>query len=196
MIHIKKALLKTLAVSVCAALAAGGAYALAPEKPADTEKVTKETTSVAAASEDTGAVKDETVYVLAGADGSVQKIIVSDWLKNTLGAQQLSDSTTLSDIENVKGDESFASGSWDAQGNDIYYQGNSDQELPVSMKVTYKLDGKMGISRKIEIAHKNIHGIRLGQDTRDNIGKQTVSIGYETMCHIEQCFVFFINLKY
>ena len=142
MIHIKKALLKTLAVSVCAALAAGGAYALAPEKPADTEKVTKETTSVAAASEDTGAVKDETVYVLAGADGSVQKIIVSDWLKNTLGAQQLSDSTTLSDIENVKGDESFASGSWDAQGNDIYYQGNSDQELPVSMKVTYKLDGK------------------------------------------------------
>ena len=142
MIHIKKALLKTLAVSVCAALAAGGAYALAPEKPADTEKVTKETTSVAAASEDTGAVKDETVYVLAGADGSVQKIIVSDWLKNTLGAQQLSDSTTLTDVENVKGDESFASGSWDAQGNDIYYQGNSDQELPVSMKVTYKLDGK------------------------------------------------------
>ena len=141
MIHIKKALLKTLAVSVCAALAAGGAYALAPDKQADTEKVTEETT-VAAASEDTGAVKDETVYVLAGADGSVQKIIVSDWLKNTLGAQQLSDSTTLSDIENVKGDESFASGSWDAQGKDIYYQGNSDQELPVSMKVTYKLDGK------------------------------------------------------
>ena len=140
MIHIKNALFKTLAVSVCAALAAGGAYALAPERQADTEKVTKETT-VTAASEDTGAVKDETVYVLAGADGSVQKIIVSDWLKNTLGAQQLADSTTLSDVENVKGDESYASGSWDAQGNDIYYQGNSNKDLPVSMKVTYKLDG-------------------------------------------------------
>lgn len=142
MIHIKNALLKTLAVSVCAALAAGGAYALAPEKQEDTEKVTKETTSVAAASEDTVAVKDETVYVLAGADGSVQKIIVSDWLKNTIGAQQISDSTTLTDVENVKGDESYAAGSWEAQGNDIYYQGNSNKELPVSMAVTYKLDGK------------------------------------------------------
>lgn len=142
MIHIKNALLKTLAVSVCAALAAGGAYALAPQKQADTEKVTKETTSVAAASEDTVAVKDETVYVLAGADGSVQKIIVSDWLKNTIGAQQISDSTTLTDVENVKGDESYAAGSWEAQGNDIYYQGNSNKELPVSMAVTYKLDGK------------------------------------------------------
>ncbi len=141
MIHIKNTLLKTLAVSVCAVLAAGGAYALAPEKQADTEKVAKET-SVETISKDTETVKDETVYVLAGADGSVQKIIVSDWLKNTLGAQQLSDSTTLTDVENVKGDESYTAGSWEAQGNDIYYQGNSNKELPVSMSVTYKLDGK------------------------------------------------------
>ena len=58
-----------------------------------------------------------------------------------------------------------------------------------------ELIGKLYVSRKIEIAHKNIYGIRFGQDTRDNVREQTIFIGYETMCHIELCFVFFINQK-
>ena len=91
--------------------------------------------------------KDETVYVLAGADGTVQKIIVSDWIKNAMAADSLEDKTELSDIENIKGDESFTLGGdnscvWDAQGNDIYYQGNIEKELPVQMSVRYTLDGK------------------------------------------------------
>lgn len=90
--------------------------------------------------------KEETVYVLAGADGSAQEIIVSDWLKNPDGSAALYDSSELTDIENVKGDEGFtASGStlvWDAQGEDIYYQGRTEKELPVSLKVTYSLDGR------------------------------------------------------
>ena len=51
--------------------------------------------------------KDETVYILAGADGTVQKIIVSDWIKNAMAADSFEDKTELSDIENIKGDESF-----------------------------------------------------------------------------------------
>ena len=31
---------------------------------------------------------------------------------------------------------------WNADGNDIYYQGNIDKELPVSVSVSYKLNGK------------------------------------------------------
>lgn len=94
-----------------------------------------------------GVSKDETVYVLAGADGSVEKVIVSDWLKNTAGAQTLEDKTELTDIENVKGEEGWTSGSddslvWDAQGRDIYYQGNTEKELPVEISITYKLDGE------------------------------------------------------
>ncbi len=90
--------------------------------------------------------KDETVYVLTAADGSVEKIIVSDWIKNALGSKVISDKTQLKNIETVKGEESFQTGSdssciWDAQGNDIYYQGNINKELPVDMKVTYTLDG-------------------------------------------------------
>lgn len=91
--------------------------------------------------------KEETVYVLAGADGTVQKIIVSDWIKNAMAADSLEDKTELSDIENIKGDESFTLGGdnscvWDAQGNDIYYQGNIEKELPVQMSVCYTLDGQ------------------------------------------------------
>ena len=90
--------------------------------------------------------KDETVYVLAGADGSVRKIIVSDWLRNAPGAVSLADSTELSDVENVRGDEACTlSGNamiWDAQGGDIYYQGNIEKDLPVGMAVTYTLDGE------------------------------------------------------
>lgn len=91
--------------------------------------------------------KDETVYVLAGADGTVQKIIVSDWVKNAMATDSLDDKTELSDIENIKGDESFTLGGdnscvWDAKGNDIYYQGNIEKELPVQMSVRYTLDGQ------------------------------------------------------
>ena len=92
------------------------------------------------------AFRDETVYVLAGADGSVQKVIVSDWLKNPDGLAQLKDSADLRDVENVKGSETFpTSGSgrvWDAQGGDVYTQGVSEQQVPVEVAVSYTLDGR------------------------------------------------------
>ena len=111
----------------------------------ESEDENQETTINASAEAETS--KDETVYVLAGADGTVQKIIVSDWIKNAMAAGSLEDKTELSDIENIKGDESFTLGGdnscvWDAQGNDIYYQGNIEKELPVQMSVCYTLDGQ------------------------------------------------------
>ena len=51
--------------------------------------------------------KDETVYVLTGNAGNVNKIIVSDWLKNKDGDASLVDASDLTGIENVKGDETF-----------------------------------------------------------------------------------------
>lgn len=91
--------------------------------------------------------KEETVYVIADADGSPEKLIVSDWLKNAMGSETLEDSTELTNIINVKGTESFEQkegslGVWDAAGNDIYYQGSIEKELPVDLKVTYQLNGR------------------------------------------------------
>lgn len=92
--------------------------------------------------------KEETVYVIANADGSPQKLIVSDWLKNAMGKDALEDTTELTNIVNVKGDEGFQKkegslGVWDAAGNDIYYQGSIQKELPVDMKITYRLNDKV-----------------------------------------------------
>ena len=138
---------KILAICLCAALCLGGAgmaFAYASSKKADDQPVSA---AQQAAELQQKISKDETVYVMTGADGSVKKIIVSDWLKNELGSASVADKSDLSDIENVKGDESYTINGdnmtvWDAQGNDIYYQGNIQKELPVGLSVRYYLDGK------------------------------------------------------
>lgn len=90
--------------------------------------------------------KDETVYVLADSNGSTRKIIVSDWLKNTAGADTLLDESGLTGVQNVKGSESCTDNggtlTWSAAGSDIYYQGTTDKELPVTLTVSYQLDGE------------------------------------------------------
>ena len=91
--------------------------------------------------------KEETVYVLASADGTINKVIVSDWLKNPKNLDLLEDVSELDNIENVKGYESYKINPdnmkiWEAGGNDIYYQGTTNKALPVDVQISYKLDGK------------------------------------------------------
>jgi putative membrane protein len=149
---------KIVSLICCAALGLGtigAAYIVRADQETETQETsTQESTEVntshtsqTASGESSNISKDETVYIMTEADGSVQKVIVSDWLNNALSASQISDVTNLMNIENVKGDETYTAGSgnaavWDAQGNDIYYQGSTDQEIPVSLHVSYKLDGK------------------------------------------------------
>lgn len=113
----------------------------------DKKEVEKTLKKVLSASEETEeAGKEETVYVVANADGSAKNVIVSEWLKNKDGEATLKDASDLKDIENVKGEEAFTQNgdqlTWEAGGNDIYYQGTTDKKLPITEKVTYFLDGK------------------------------------------------------
>ena len=102
----------------------------------------------AAGSTDTQNVyKEETVYVNADATGNSDEVTVSDWLKNSGSVSgNLTDESILKEIKNVKGDETFTENgdqlTWNTAGEDIYYQGTTDKELPVSVKLTYFLDGK------------------------------------------------------
>ncbi len=137
---------------------------------------TIETASAIAATE-SEAGKVETVYVTADANGAVNDVIVSEWLKNATASSELSDTTELKDIVNVKGSETFKDNgdgtlTWDAEGEDIYYQGTTDKELPVSMKITYTLDGK-------EISPEELAG-KSGKVTirfeYENNAKQTVEV--------------------
>ena len=90
--------------------------------------------------------KDESVYVTADAEGNVEEIIVSDWMKNAGTVHELEDQSELTDIKNVKGDEKFQKEgqklTWKTKGMDIYYQGKTKKSLPVSVNITYKLNGK------------------------------------------------------
>ncbi len=90
--------------------------------------------------------KEETVYVIADSTGTAKDVIVSDHLINNDNKKTIEDVSALSDITNVKGDETFTQEGkrvvWQADGNDIYYQGTGTEKTPVSQKITYYLDGK------------------------------------------------------
>lgn len=95
----------------------------------------------------TGEDKEETVYILSDAGGNVKKTIVSDWLKNKDGSDTITDKSDLQNIENVKSDADYTSGKdgeivWNADGEDVYYQGETNKALPVDIKITYLIDGK------------------------------------------------------
>lgn len=127
-----KSFIRVIAFALCAAMCLSGVF-----------------TAYASASDEGTAAeisKNETVYILTSADGATRKIIVSDWLNNQSGLSAIHDITCLSDIENVKGNENWTIQDealvWNAEGNDIYYQGTTENELPISLEVTYQIDGK------------------------------------------------------
>ena len=90
--------------------------------------------------------KEESVYSKIDETGKNYKTIVSTHLENTEEAELLKDFTNLINIENTSGDESFSKDGdsliWEAKGNDIYYKGESQKELPVDCTIKYELDGK------------------------------------------------------
>lgn len=91
--------------------------------------------------------KDETVYAKLKTNGDENKVVVSEHLKNDHQEKQLNDSSSLTEIRNVNGDEKYKKEgqtiTWETtDGNDIYYQGNTKAALPISMEITYKLNGK------------------------------------------------------
>jgi putative membrane protein len=92
-------------------------------------------------------IKEETVFISTDASGETNHIQVSEWLKNEDKSEVLKDATNLLDIENVNGEELFMQNGRDldiqANGSDIYYRGKLDAstELPISLEVSYKLDG-------------------------------------------------------
>lgn len=102
---------KILAAILCCTVLLGGAGVTAFATSSGKEQeVTEEKPALAVKEDDAELVKDETVYVFTKADGNMEKIIVSDWMK--------------------------------ASGNDTYYQENIEKELPVSLSISYTLDGK------------------------------------------------------
>ena len=129
-----------------------------------------------------GAEKEETVYVFTDANGKQKSMTVSNWLKNKDGADKLYDNSILKNIENVKGDEPFTQNgdilTWNAGGNDIYYQGTTDKAAPITQKITYYLDGK-------EISPEDLAG---------KSGKVKIHIDYDNSEKYSDVFVPFTTM--
>lgn len=124
--------------------------------------------------------KDETVYTNAKSNGEQYQTIVTDHLINEEDEKLLKDMTNLLNIENTSGDEKFTQDGeslvWEADSNDIYYKGETDQELPVKLNIKYELDGKeissdeiAGKSGKVKITisfeNKEEHEVQINGKT-------------------------------
>ena len=90
--------------------------------------------------------KSETVYSNLDSNGKAYKTIVSTQLTNEDKLNEITDISNLLNIENTNGDETFKKEGnqviWDSNGNNIYYKGESDKQLPVECKITYELNGE------------------------------------------------------
>lgn len=126
--------------------------------------------------------KTETVYAVLNGDGSLSDIVVSGWLHNDSGIKNLKEKLNLTDVKNVKTDEvpedNNGEYTWNSDSNDIYYQGNSTEQLPVTMQITYELDGQQlsqeelkGKSGHLKI---NIHLTNVNSETKTINGKNVI----------------------
>lgn len=113
-------------------------------------------------------IKQERVYVVADPSGKTQTLIDNIRLENKDGLDEITDRTMLTDIENVGGQETFTQDeediTWQAGGNDITYQGTSDQQIPVRPVVKVSADGE-------EVSADAL---------KDLSGEITLEVSYET----------------
>ena len=106
-------------------LAAGSDVSASTEN--DQAAISAETAEVSETT-DSGTRKNESVYIIANADGSVRKILVSDQFENCTPELIQKNLAGLGNVQNVKGDDCW--------------QGESTKELPVEIAISYTLDGK------------------------------------------------------
>ena len=134
--------------------------------------------------------KSETVYILANPDGSVKSTEVTTILKNKLGEEELADSSILNDIENVESDATFSGSGdgivWSASGKDVNYTGTTTKEPPVSVTVSYFLDGK-------KVSYKELAGasgkLKIRYDYGNTATVKKVINGKDEMLYVPFTFV-------
>lgn len=123
--------------------------------------------------------KEETVYAKLNSDGSVKSILVNEHLINNEKLDSIEDYSELEDILNINSNHTYTKKdnllTWDSKGSDIFYQGISKKETPVTENITYKLNGEdislndlIGKSGKVEIT------IKYNNTDKHVINKQTL----------------------
>lgn len=98
--------------------------------------------------------KTETVFSVLNSDGSISNTIVSSWLHDEDGINNIKETLNLTDVKNIKSNEKPSKDgntyTWNAKGNDVYYEGTATKQLPVSVKIRYELDGQEMSAKDME----------------------------------------------
>lgn len=96
--------------------------------------------------------KNETVYVIKEND-SIKDKIVSIWL-NSDEHIDIKDNTNLEEIKNLKTGETLNKEDGyiriNENSKDVYYQGKTNKELPVDVKLDFYLDGEKTTNKELE----------------------------------------------
>ncbi len=123
--------------------------------------------------------KEETVYAKLNGDGSVKSILVNEHLINNEKLDSIEDYSELENILNINSNHTYTRNenllTWESKGSDIFYQGISKKETPVTEDITYKLNGEeislddlIGKSGKVEIT------IKYNNTDKHVVNKQTL----------------------
>lgn len=109
------------------------------------------TASCSAAAETT---KHERVYAVVGTDGTLQTLIDNVRLELEGDEASIEDASQLSGVENVGGHEAFTQEGeillWQADGEDIIYQGTSDKAPYVTPVVRLTLNGEEATAEDVQ----------------------------------------------
>lgn len=96
--------------------------------------------------------KNETVYSNLNYNGTIKETIVNNHLSK-LDGTTIEDEAILTKIINLNGEEKYKQEAnkliWDNSGRDIFYQGKTKEELPVTISIDYYLDGNKTTPKKM-----------------------------------------------
>lgn len=127
--------------------------------------------------------KDETVYSKMDTSGNSYNTIVNSHIINSEQAEFINDLSDLLNIMNTNGDETFTQNEntliWSANGNDIYYNGETQKKLPIECKIKYELNGNEVSAN--EIAGKSGKVKIILEYTNNDIHTVTINGKQETL---------------
>ena len=90
--------------------------------------------------------KSETVYAVMNDDGSISSTTVSEHVYSASGLSNVTDKSSLTNIQNTESDAAFTQNgediTWNTDDTDVYYKGDTDRSLPITAKITYAMDGQ------------------------------------------------------
>ena len=158
------------------------------EAPAKKEPVQEQDT-VRYTEEAPKSSKSEAVFVSVDNSGRVISTAVTDWIHTDKAKVRVTDVSDLSDIMNVKTSLLPAKEGenlvWNMDSTDVYYSGTTDKEPPVSIDISYFLDGKELTAEKI--AGKSGHA-EIKIKVKNNCFKEVVINGKKQKIYLPVLF--------